>query len=51
MLAHGFAHEITNAIDHRSVGLQAQAPDPLAPGPKEHLVQIRVNSVSGRRLS
>jgi len=50
VLVQGHAFEITRAIDHRSELRRRLSVSPLAPGEKDHWVQIEVDEISGRRL-
>ncbi|MDQ1515222.1 MAG: uncharacterized protein QOE80_1052 [Actinomycetota bacterium] len=50
VLVQGHAFEITRAIDHRSEARRHLALSPLAPGEKDHWLQIEADDITGRRL-
>lgn len=50
VLVQGHAFEITRAIDHRSEARLRLSVSPLAPGEKDHWLQIEADEITGRRL-
>ena len=51
VLLHGGAREVRSDINPELVdALEAAAPQSWAPGPKDHLVRVFADSISGRRI-
>lgn len=50
VLVQGHAHEITNAIDRRSVPRRRLPISLFAPGEKSHWIEIMADAITGRRL-
>lgn len=48
---HGFAHEITDAVDHDSQRLRQMPVQPWAPGQRDRWFKITPREITGRRLA
>lgn len=50
VMVKGVAHDVTTAIDSRSVALRRRQVPSLAPGERPHLIAIYPSEVTGRRF-
>lgn len=50
VLVQGYATEITRQLDPRSLALRGLPVEPFGSGPKAHWIEIRVVTLTGRRI-